>query len=81
MAKSFAIKFKRIMDARIAQESADGLVGTVLSIDPLRVSCYSGQWILDETDGDLQTASHVTPNVGDSVVLSGRDPFNIVAVL
>ncbi|MDO5548300.1 MAG: hypothetical protein Q4F79_07410 [Eubacteriales bacterium] len=77
MAKDFANRFKKTL--KKYQPSSDGLVGAVLSVKPLRVSCHNGQWLLE--GDDLQISNHVTLHVGDDVVLSGQDPFNIVSVL
>ena len=77
MAKAFANKFKKML--RKERETANGRIGTVLSVRPLRISCHDREWLLGHDD--LQVSNHVTLHVGDDVVLSGEDPFNIVSVL
>lgn len=77
MAKAFANKFKRIMKSN--QTVPNMITGTILNVKPLTVSCYDGQWIL--TADDLQISNHVSLHTGDSVVLSGEDPFCVISVL
>lgn len=77
MAKEFARTLKKIIDKRA--DKSDSLVGTVLSVRPIKISCHGGEWEL--TAEDLQISNHVDLHVGDSVVLAGEDPFSILSVL
>lgn len=78
MAKDFARKFKKLVSAQVEGQS-DNLIGTVLSVHPIEISCHGGQWLL--TADDLQISNHVILHTGDSVVLSGEDPFSVLSVL
>lgn len=78
MAKDFARKFKKLVSAQVDGQS-DNLIGTVLSVHPIEISCHGGQWLL--TADDLQISNHVRLHTGDSVVLSGEDPFSVISVL
>lgn len=78
MAKDFARKFKKLVSAQVEGQS-DNLIGTVLSVHPIEISCHGGQWLL--TADDLQISNHVSLHTGDSVVLSGEDPFSVLSVL
>lgn len=77
MGKDFAKKFKKLIRSQTEQD--DSIVGTVLSVKPMQISCHGGQWLL--TADDLQISNHVALHVGESVLLSGQDPFTIVSVL
>lgn len=55
------------------------ITGTVLSVRPLRISCFDGR-MLFESDV-LQISNHVTLHIGDDVALSGKNPYTVMSVL
>lgn len=82
MAKKFALRIKQIMENRA---DAGDLVGEVLSVSPLKVSCHEGEWVLNRSDDDIRLIQSVQTSdleIGDNVLLSGKEaPFTIVGVI
>lgn len=77
MAKRFARDFKQLMQAQPVGDTT--ITGTVLSLRPLRISCYDGRMLFDADV--LQISNHVNLHVGDDVALSGKNPYTVMSVL
>lgn len=91
------------------ERNSEIITGTVLSVEPLKISCYEGQWVVEEEA--IQVARHVRlkkrdcchadctaegcscnigkckcpatkpVEVGDEVVLIGREELILIGVL